>query len=499
MKGTLHMIAEEIVANLLQEDRIDDLISRYPKLGLDRFTLEGWRRFDPTGDRGKYLPWMVKQVADGKMRMPQDSDHLRDQLRTFERLVSIPGFQGSRDIQSYDWPSLDQTVTQNLELRSRSEQERAARRAKKKDVSAYEHKRGVTEVAKEGEYSVLEIKDAVALSWWGWQAYSKDNPNWDGKPLTPPPPGAPESLRDGLWCIRYPTYGTDYIRREPTKAFYMVLKNGGPIAGILLKDGQAKSLHNKSITLGLAEEIYPVMSGILDKAKEMGIPLEGEVAVFNDLRFVHGEVKPGEQFRGEIGLEGSSITELPPNLTFDRSLNIEGTAIRVIPAGTKIGHNLSANNSALEYIDPTAKIGSSIFAANTQLKDLPPNLTVQNLNISNTPMTELPSGLKVKGQLNIEGTFIKAFPADMEIADDTVTWSEPMTVEEIKKLFFNKTLPKMRQNFEQEEKIMGLNARQKAQKWRQFKKELWQHFLTSPEVKRYVETMFLYKEPGKAK
>lgn len=494
----LSILANEVVLNLLQEDRIDNLIAKYPQLKLDRFKLEDWAEFDPT-DRKKYLPWIVAQVAKKKLNMPNDGDHLKDQLREFERLVSIPGFTGSRDIQSYDWPEFDQTITQNLELRSRSERQRAARRAKKgKDVSQYEHKRGVSVVNEDGNLTLLKITEPEALSWWSWKAYSADNPNWDGKPLTPPPPGTETDISDRLWCVRNPSYGESYLRREPTKAFYLVLKNGGPYLGILFQDGQAKTLHNNSMPMGVAAEVYTLLEPVIQEHAKLGVGFLGELRVFEDLRLARGDVQPGERFSKDVDLRGSSVTELPPNLTFDRSLTITDTPIRVIPEGTKIGQNLYASDSSLEIIAQDVTIGHGLDASNSKLRELPPNLTLQNLDISYTPMRELPPGLTVKGKLGIEGTLITHFPDDMKLGDDTVTYSEPMSEEEIKRLFYNKTLPSVRRSFEQDEKIVGLSARQKETKWKQFKKELWAHFLQSADVQEYISKMFLKKEPRKA-
>jgi hypothetical protein len=513
-------LSHEVVATLLGdvglliEDRIDDLINTYGKAlvkavhevpGVNvgqqlRPHLEKWAQFDPNR-RKKYLPWIVKQIAQEKLK-PSDHnlDHLRDQLRAYERLVAIPEFEGSRDIFSYDWPTFDREITANLDVRSQSEKERRAKEAKKKGVGSYGGTEGVTKIAEAGPYELLEIKDAVSLSWWSWKAYDREfNPNWKHPTIEPPSPevirdpaNRGELIRDGKWCVRVPSYGLDYIKGEPTKAFYMVLKNGGPYVGILLSDGQWKNLDNRGIDFGIAEEIYPVVKGIIAQHKASGFELEYEGEVFENLRFVRGEVKEGEIFE-DIDLSGASVTTLPKNCHF-RSLRIDRSSIEVIPSGTVINSFLSATKSKLRIVEPGVKINDIFDASYSKLESLPPGMILTKLKLIGCPIASLPENLEVKEELNLEGTLVSELPKTLKLGGN-MTWSAPLDWSKIKGAFYYNFLPRMHQSFLSSPSIADRSDEAKAAAWKRFKVKLWDYFQTDPKIYSEVGLVFTQRTP----
>jgi hypothetical protein len=484
----VHSLLEEWDA--LLEDRIDDLVKQYANMKWERRDIENMVRYDPSRNK-KYLPWIVKQAATHELDQ-NDLDALHDGLMEFERLLAIPAFQGSRDILSYDLKSFQEMISQNMEVRSRSEIERKAREAKKtKNVSDYENKAGVRSVGASGDLEVLEIKNAESLAWWAWRGYMEENPNWGRPTIQPPPPGTEVSIRDGKWCVRNTTHGTNYLRTEP---FYLVLKKGWPYVGILLAQGQVKDLDNDQVSMGVAEEIFPLMSPLITAHKASGKTLGWEARIFENMRFVSGGVEPGEQFREEIDLSGSSLSSLPPNCTFHDSLDVSNTPLKELPEGTVVKRNFVARNSALETVSQNVSIEGRVDLSGSKITKVPGGIAPDTLNIANTAVSELPEGLKVD-TLNIEGTKITKLP-DSLVVEKSMTWSEPLDISECKMLFFRMNLDKLEREFRAHPKIVGLLPVAADKKWEVFKKQLVQYYLTDKVIEGHVKSIYTYRKPG---
>jgi hypothetical protein len=495
--------AEQIVVGLLEgaqallEDRLDDLAAKYPELRLTRRQLEDWMRYDPSG-RGKYIPWIVRQMAEKKLRMPQEADHLHDQLAAFERLSRIPAFAGNRDIFSYDWPTFDQTMSANLDVRSQSELDREAKQVKKtKEVSQYERQAGVHEINHVGNYALIEIKNAESLAWWAWQAYTKENRNWGKKTIKPPGPGKEVNIQDGYWCIRNPSYGRDYIAKSPTKSFFIVLKNGGPYVAILFqKSGwsQVKDLQNKGISLGIAEEIYPVVADLITGLKGKGVAMNGEAKVFDDLRIVRGEIGPGEEFGDTVDLTGSSIRSLPDNLTFRRDLILQRTKLQRLPSNLTVEGTLDISFSSIIEFGPGLKLGGSLDATNSGIYSLPHDIESYDgdLSISNTKVSQIFVGLEVKGTLRIDGTPITKLPF---FKANVVEYSEPLSKAAIKEAFFLQQAEIMKDYFMKQPQVAGLSPQEKEQEWEKFLPRLKHHFATHKSIEKAAGSTFVEANP----
>jgi len=377
----------------------------------------------------------------------------------FERLLTLPAFQGSRDLYTYDLQSFQRMIASNVALRSQSELERRAKAAKKRGPAEAAPTTGVDNVATHGNLNLLKITEAEALSWWAWQAYKEENPSWNRPTIHPPPPGTDPFSRDGKWCVRSTTHGFNYLRQEP---FYMVLKNGWPYVGILLKQGQAKDLDNKQITMGVAEEIYPILSPFISALKAEGESLVWECKIFENMRFLHGGMEPGETVSGPVNLANTNLSNLPSNLTVRGVLDMTGCK----------------------------------------------------------NFTQLPPGLRVEGTLKISGTGVSVIPEDLFVED--MEWSEPLTLPKLKHLFYNMRLPDMGSHYQQylkdeAEKEAAWNVAAKAAKskgiappvhprfdpatgknkkkprsWPVMKVRLVKHFQVSKEIDKNVKTLYRY-------
>jgi len=440
-------VAEQIATALLSglqavmEDnmsgRVDNLAKQYMKLTgqelaadpkeqarqiqANRAKIEQWMDMDPTANK-KYVPWIIKQIANKALKLPQQAMQLKDDLMSFERILKIPAYTGNRDI--YQFPTykdFHDTITQHGELRSKGEMEREKLQA------------GVTKVAQVGNLELLKITSPQALIQWAWRAYDPaTNPNWKAAKVTPKLDAGGQvqaDLQDGLWCVRFPSYANSYL--SGGTPFYLVLKNGGPYAGIIFERGECQDLYNNrkqpdhDMKMSQVEEIYPVLRDVIPSASS----LTGRCAKLSKMRFLNGDVKDGETVQGPIDLAGTSLKALPNNLT------VKG-----------------------------------------------------NLDISSTKVSTLPVGLKVEGTLKIQGTRISELPNDLFVED--LEWSEPLDWKKIKHLFYLRRHMDMQKHFFEHDKIKGGSAEERNQRWINFQPALAAYFQKDPEVDRHVKTVY---------
>jgi hypothetical protein len=472
----------------LLEDRIDDLVKRYADAKIERRDIENLIRFDPTQNK-KYLPWIVKQQVERKLGL-HDLDALHDMLMEFERLIVLPAFQGNRDIYSYSLEDFQRTVTANAELRSQSEKERLAKAAKKRGPVDKPPTEGVKKVSEAGNLEVLEFTDAVSLSWWAWQAYKRENPNWGRPTIEPPPPGVDPYTRDRKWCVRNPTHGLNYMRREP---FYMVMKDGWPYVGILLSQGQVKTLDNDIVTMGVAEEIYPVMEPVIAAMKEDGGTLGHESKIFENMRFLFGNVQPGESFGSSVDLSGSSLSSLPSGLHFAQNLDVSKTNLTEIPDDLSVSGDFNAFGTPISKVGKNLTVKGSLDLRQTALTEVPAGVSPKNLDITGTQITELPENLEVDN-LHIAGTPITKLPETLRA--ERMTWSKPLDISECKRLFFRMNLEKLEREFRVHPKFKDISTQAVDKRWAAFKPRLLTYYLTDPVIDGHVKSVYVHTKSG---
>jgi hypothetical protein len=488
--------AAQIVRTLLEEwdalleDRIDDLVAQYAQTKKwGRGVIENMVRYDPSRSK-KYLPWIVKQVAIHNL----DSaalDRIHDGLMEFERLLTVPAWQGNRDIQSYDFEQLLAAVAAAEQVRSQSEIERQAKAAKKRGPAEKPPTEGIEKVSETDNLKVLRFTDAVSLSWWAWQAYKQENPNWGRPTIGPAPVGADPYALDQKWCIRNPTHGTNYLRKEP---FYMVMKDGWPYVGILLDQGQVKDLDNKQVSMGVAEEIYPLLKTVIDQHKADGGRLYSESKIFENMRFLQNGVQAGEKFSDDVDLSNSSLSTMPENLSFLGTLDIDKTMLTELPPGTTVRSHLWARNTQITKLGTGLRVGGRLVLSGSPITTIPNDIGFESLDISNCPVSELPEGLKVNA-LDIHGTQITKLP-DSLVVEKSMIWSEPLTIEECKLLFLRLNMDKLQREFFAHPKFSGLSKVAMEKKWKKTMVDLRQYYLTNPVIEGHVKSIFVYKKPG---
>ena len=143
---------------------------------------------------------------------------------------------------------------------------------------------------------------------------------------------------------------------------------------------------------------------------------------------------------GRLDLRQSGITKLPRGLEVEGFLDISGTNIEELPEDTKV-NILYTNNMKKPFSFPKVlKVEGSFICMGTIIKQMPENLYVEDscnfsgttidklpkvmeigyrLDLYDTPITELPKGLKgVYGSLNISKTNVKMLNDNLVIHDD---------------------------------------------------------------------------------
>ena len=115
-----------------------------------------------------------------------------------------------------------------------------------------------------------------------------------------------------------------------------------------------------------------------------------------------------------LGIRGLKITKLRDNLELD-NLRAYRTSLTVLPKGLKVKELLDIADTKITEIPYDCEFGS-LDISGTKIIKLRDNLTLDSLWAIDSLLTELPKGLKVKDDLDINGTDITEIPDDCEFS-----------------------------------------------------------------------------------
>ena len=126
---------------------------------------------------------------------------------------------------------------------------------------------------------------------------------------------------------------------------------------------------------------------------------------------------------GRLDLRNTDISALPDNLLVEDTLRLWNTKITEIPEGLHLGGSLELCHSKIEKItyineDPMdgLVIHGDLDLSDTPIKELPLEVTVKGtLDLRDTQITELPEYLTVEGDLLLSGTQITALPENLKV------------------------------------------------------------------------------------
>jgi len=106
---------------------------------------------DPSPNQTDFIQWLARMLSKGQIRLPEDTEQIREQLELFNKLKKAPGFQGNKDINSYTPGTLFEAIENNRGNFSKKEQNRDKIRE------------GAKVIAKEGDLLIYKVWKAPAL------------------------------------------------------------------------------------------------------------------------------------------------------------------------------------------------------------------------------------------------------------------------------------------------------------------------------------------------
>jgi hypothetical protein len=121
------------------------------------------------------------------------------------------------------------------------------------------------------------------------------------------------------------------------------------------------------------------------------------------------------KFSGDVVMRDCGLVRLPDGLEVAGSLNIGRNPVTVIPDDTRVGGSLDIRNTPIAVIP--SEIGNlhSLRASRSALASIE-GLSVQNdMDISHTQVTSIPTGLRLLGSLSAEGAPIVGIGAGVEV------------------------------------------------------------------------------------
>jgi hypothetical protein len=107
---------------------------------------------DPSPNQTDYTAWIAKQLAKGQIRLPEDTEKMKEQLGMFQKFKKSPAFTFNKDIQQYDTVKLFETL----------EQATAAGMGSKKEEKREKVRQGAEIVVKNGDVTIYKVTEPAA-------------------------------------------------------------------------------------------------------------------------------------------------------------------------------------------------------------------------------------------------------------------------------------------------------------------------------------------------
>jgi hypothetical protein len=294
------LLGDSEVRTVLLEDRVSELAAR---LGIDVEKVKEIAGCDPTRTK-KYLPWLALRWKDSDQAF-SDSAQIMDTIKQFERLLKLPAFKGSKDIQTYS------TISELMDEVHRAE---GLESGKEKML------KGAKVISKFGDLTLIEISNPAhfqTLIWYGTQNI-----------LDPVPAREQQGHEEGQtnWCTRFPDHAKSHLR---SGTFYIVLKRGKTYLAIHPASGSVKNTdqHKAAFSSQQANEIVPLISQELLQDKGFNT-FKGDMQMFINVV----DLPDGSTIEGSLDYSHTKGKRIPNDLTVNGSLNLEGSDSEVLPA-----------------------------------------------------------------------------------------------------------------------------------------------------------------------
>ena len=219
----------------VSENKIQFLSNKY---SVDVEKVKELTQIDSTG---VYLEWLVKQVKNDRIRLPEDIDKITGYLKRYSRLKNSPRVPVEmRDINRFNSPGdLAQWLDSSEGVKSKGQVTR--------ELSL----EGQEVIYSRGRYKVVKVTT---------------------------PEAAAQLFKHTEWCVKDPRWFVDY---DP-KVFYMVMKDNKPYVLIHAETGQVKDVYDNSIGARIGSEIQFVRSVISNiKLSDESFPLFSKEEILN--------------------------------------------------------------------------------------------------------------------------------------------------------------------------------------------------------------------------
>jgi hypothetical protein len=108
--------------------------------------------------------------------------------------------------------------------------------------------------------------------------------------------------------------------------------------------------------------------------------------------------------KGDLNLNGTSITSLPDNLTVGGDLGLYNTKINSLPDNLTVGGGLNLGNTPITSLPDNLKVGGYLDLENTSITSLPDNLKVgEYLGLENTPLSKKYTKEQIRQMADVKG------------------------------------------------------------------------------------------------
>lgn len=123
---------------------------------------------------------------------------------------------------------------------------------------------------------------------------------------------------------------------------------------------------------------------------------------------------------GRLHLKSASINHLPDNLEA-ATINASGARLATIGSGLKVFGDLILNGTQITKLPNDMEVGGIIQARQTLLRELPDGFVCKNdLDMTGSEIESLPKGMKVGGWLTLHENDISTLPVDLSVGQSLV-------------------------------------------------------------------------------
>lgn len=227
-------------------------------------------QYDPSGSKGAYTAWMIKQLAGGAIRLPEDAPRVARAINALEVARRKPGFDGPRDI----------NTVKNLRDIEKYVDKGGAEVISNRSWNSMVTQHAVP-VYEDSKYSMLKFEKSgtqIEYSVSGYNTIQPD-PEVGIKKADAGAVAVAIYARGSSWCVTSVDTAWTYIKDGP---LYMVFKDKQKYLLFTHNFSQCADIHDMFIS-----EISAALASYLSDV--IGLGIFNEAAIKNMSRYVPAE------------------------------------------------------------------------------------------------------------------------------------------------------------------------------------------------------------------